>query len=152
METIFVVDYNDVNLTKAQRILERHYRILTIPSAARMFALIAKITPDLILLDIDMPEMDGFAALVKLTDLSADEDMDYLREQLKIIETACSEYDDRPAKAALESLKKMSWKKETKDILDKIAEHLLHSDFGEAAAVAGATAEAASGFYSESQI
>lgn len=66
MKTIFVVDDNDVNLTKAKQVLEGHYRVLTIPSAERMFAIFAKIIPDLILLDIDMPEMDGFTAINKL--------------------------------------------------------------------------------------
>jgi len=68
MKTIYVVDDNNVNLTKAKRVLEGHYRVLTIPSAARMFELIVKIIPDLILLDIDMPEMDGFTALKKLNE------------------------------------------------------------------------------------
>jgi len=36
------------------------------PSAAKMFAIMEKIIPDLILLDIEMPEMDGFAALKKM--------------------------------------------------------------------------------------
>jgi len=66
MKTIFVVDDNDVNLTKVKRVLEGEYRVLTIPSAERMFELIKKIMPDLILLDIDMPEMDGFTAITKL--------------------------------------------------------------------------------------
>ena len=66
MKTIFVVDDSDVNLTQAKRVLEGRYRVLTIPSAERMFALLTKIMPDLILLDIDMPEMNGFTALSKL--------------------------------------------------------------------------------------
>jgi putative two-component system response regulator len=36
------------------------------PSAARMFRLIDKIVPDLILLDVDMPETDGFEAITQL--------------------------------------------------------------------------------------
>lgn len=66
MDTIFVVDDVDVNLTKAEQALEDTYSVLTLPSAAAMFALLQKITPDLILLDIEMPEMDGFAAIAKL--------------------------------------------------------------------------------------
>ena len=66
MKTIFIVDDNGVNLAKAERVLEGHYRLFTIPSAQRMFTLVEKIMPDLILLDIDMPEMDGFTALTLL--------------------------------------------------------------------------------------
>jgi putative two-component system response regulator len=66
MKIIFVVDDSAVNLIKAKQALEGHYDVFTMLSAAKMFALLERITPDLILLDIEMPEMDGFAALQKL--------------------------------------------------------------------------------------
>lgn len=66
MDTVFVVDDVDVNLTKAEQALEDAYNVLTLPSAAKMFELLEKVTPDLILLDIEMPEMDGFTAMAKL--------------------------------------------------------------------------------------
>ena len=66
MKIIFVVDDSAVNLTKAKQALEGNYRVLTLLSAAKMFALIQKVTPDLILMDIEMPEMDGLSALRKL--------------------------------------------------------------------------------------
>jgi putative two-component system response regulator len=66
MKTIFVVDDSDTSLLLAKEALENHYKVLTIPSGAKMFQLLEKIIPDLILLDIEMPEMDGFETLQKL--------------------------------------------------------------------------------------
>ena len=66
MKTIFVVDDSDTNLAMAEGALEDHYNVMTVPSAAKMFTLLEKITPDLILLDIEMPEMNGFDALKEL--------------------------------------------------------------------------------------
>jgi len=62
-KTIFVVDDNDTNLSMARDALKEHYKVLTLPSASKMFSMIDKVRPDLILLDIEMPEMDGFEAL-----------------------------------------------------------------------------------------
>jgi putative two-component system response regulator len=66
LSTIFIVDDSDTNLATAEGALEDLYNVMTMPSAAKMFTLLEKITPNLILLDIEMPEMDGFAALSKL--------------------------------------------------------------------------------------
>jgi len=69
-KVIFVVDDKDTNLTTAKQVLKEQYRVMTLPSAAKMFALMEKIKPDLILLDIEMPEMDGFEALTILKNKS----------------------------------------------------------------------------------
>ena len=74
-KTIFVVDDNDTNLSMAKETLKEQYRVMTLPSAAKMFSLLEKITPDLILLDIEMPEMDGFGALNCLKDNKAQADI-----------------------------------------------------------------------------
>ncbi|MCL2800787.1 MAG: response regulator [Treponema sp.] len=66
MKTIFVVDDSDTNLSMAEAVLEDNYRVMTMPSASKMFTLLEKVTPDLILLDIEMPEMDGFETIQKL--------------------------------------------------------------------------------------
>ena len=70
-KTIFVVDDSDTNLLMAETALESKFRVLTMPSAAKLFMLLEKLTPDLILLDIDMPEMDGFMALRRLKSQAA---------------------------------------------------------------------------------
>jgi putative two-component system response regulator len=66
MKTIFVVDDSDTNLSMAEAVLEDYYRVMTMPSSDKMFKLLEKVTPDLILLDIEMPDMDGFETLRKL--------------------------------------------------------------------------------------
>ncbi|MDR2966257.1 MAG: response regulator [Treponema sp.] len=67
---VFVVDDNDTNLTMAALALEKAYKVLTIPSALKMFIVLEKKQPDLILLDIEMPEMTGFEAYDKLKENS----------------------------------------------------------------------------------
>ena len=63
MKIVFIVDDNDANLLLAKNALDGIYETYAMPSAARMFKIMEKITPNLILLDLDMPEMDGFQAL-----------------------------------------------------------------------------------------
>jgi len=63
MKTIFIVDDNDTNLMSAKTALDGVYKTFALPSAEKMFKLLERITPDLILLDVAMPEMDGFQAM-----------------------------------------------------------------------------------------
>lgn len=65
-KTIFVVDDSDTNLLKAEEALENFYRVMTLPSAEKMFDLLDNVMPDLVLLDIEMPGMNGLDALEKL--------------------------------------------------------------------------------------
>lgn len=63
MKTVFIVDDNDSNLMSAKNALMDTYKTYGLPSAVRMFKLAERITPDIILLDVDMPEMDGFETM-----------------------------------------------------------------------------------------
>jgi len=75
LKTIFVVDDNDVNLSVVKEALKGFYKVMTLPSAAKMFSLLEKVTPDLILLDIEMPETDGFKALRLLKNNESQKDI-----------------------------------------------------------------------------
>jgi putative two-component system response regulator len=65
-QIIFLVDDNMTNLTAGKVMLRDHYDVFSIPSGNKLFEILEKITPDLILLDIEMPEMNGYEALKKL--------------------------------------------------------------------------------------
>lgn len=72
---IFVVDDNDVNLVAAENALADDFNVLTMPSAEGMFELLKDVRPDLILLDIEMPGMDGFEAMQTLKSKSGTADI-----------------------------------------------------------------------------
>jgi len=65
-KTIFIVDDADSNLSQARDALKEHYKVLTMASADKMFSLLEKMQVDIILLDVEMPEMDGFEAMGRL--------------------------------------------------------------------------------------
>ena len=75
-------------------------------------------------------------------DSDIQEDTGLLREQLEKIMTACEEYDDTAAYAALDLLKDKPWKKETSAAINKIRNFLfLDSDFEAAAEQTGTLLE-----------
>jgi putative two-component system response regulator len=59
-KTIFLVDDNITNLTVGRNALSGHYNVSTINSGERLLKMLEKSIPDLILLDIEMPEIDGY--------------------------------------------------------------------------------------------
>ena len=59
---IIAVDDNLTNLAALKNILKSLYEVFTVSSAAKMFDLLTKIKPDLILLDVEMPELNGYEA------------------------------------------------------------------------------------------
>jgi putative two-component system response regulator len=63
---IIFVDDQVSNLMIGRNVLSKDYDVFTVPSAEKMFSLIDKVNPDLILLDVEMPEMNGYEAIEKL--------------------------------------------------------------------------------------
>jgi len=61
-KTIIVVDDNNVNLVICKTILKPFYTVYSAVSAAKMFKLMGHIKPDLILLDVEMPDINGYEA------------------------------------------------------------------------------------------
>jgi signal transduction histidine kinase/DNA-binding response OmpR family regulator len=64
------------------------------------------------------------------------DDRIFLREKWLAIQNACHSYDKNAAKLALNALKQKPLPRMIKETIDTVFEHLLHSDFEEAAAIA----------------
>jgi CheY-like chemotaxis protein/anti-sigma regulatory factor (Ser/Thr protein kinase) len=60
---IIMADDNPANLKLGKNILSEKYRVVTSPSAEKMFSLLENNHPAIILLDIDMPQMNGYDAI-----------------------------------------------------------------------------------------
>lgn len=66
MKHILLVDDSVANLKIANAALEPFYKVSMLTSGAQLLKFLSKNTPDLILLDIEMPVLDGFSVLEKL--------------------------------------------------------------------------------------
>jgi class 3 adenylate cyclase len=60
---VILVDDNPANLQIGRNVLAEKYAVATAPSAEKLFKLLQKNIPAIILLDIDMPEMNGYEAM-----------------------------------------------------------------------------------------
>ena len=75
MDWIVVVDDDKANLIQAVQILSEHnMRVSALRSGVALLEYVKENRPDLILLDIRMPEMDGFATLQKLREMMPPEE------------------------------------------------------------------------------
>jgi len=80
------------------------------------------------------PDKDGIDKEVSL-DIN-EEDKAYLLEKLADIQKACADYDKKTAKAILAQIRQKTWPHNVTESIEKIAEHLLHSEFTEASNMA----------------
>jgi putative two-component system response regulator len=72
---IIMVDDNPANLRIGKNILSERYTVATAPSAEKLFALLENNSPELIILDIDMPDIDGYKAIKMLKQKSETKDI-----------------------------------------------------------------------------
>ncbi|MCH5248971.1 MAG: diguanylate cyclase [Lachnospiraceae bacterium] len=63
---ILIVDDDRMNLVTAQNLLVEEYKVVGVNSGKQAFKYLEKYTPDLILLDIFMPEIGGFEVMKQL--------------------------------------------------------------------------------------
>jgi CheY-like chemotaxis protein len=105
MPRILLVEDNEMNRDMLSRRLERRgYSILTAENAELGLSLARLELPDLILMDITLPEMDGWEATRQLkTDQStrhipiiALTARALLSDQAKAFEVGCEDYDTKP--------------------------------------------------------
>ena len=71
MKHILVVDDNKTNLAMAKQELMHDYQVTPVISGMQALQFLEKKTPDLILLDINMPEMDGLETLRRIRENNA---------------------------------------------------------------------------------
>ncbi len=62
-KTVFLVDDNVTNLTLGKNALADRYNVFTLNSGARLLKMLENKVPDIILLDVEMPEMDGYEVI-----------------------------------------------------------------------------------------
>jgi CheY-like chemotaxis protein len=92
---IMLVDDNITYLRLGKNILGEKFTVVTVPSAVKMFGLLEHNKPALILLDIEMPEMNGYEAIkilksneetrnIPVIFLTGDTDIENRREGLRL--------------------------------------------------------------------
>ena len=63
---IIIVDDSMANLTMGRNMLKTFYEVFPAPSSSKLFEILENVRADLILLDIEMPDMNGYEAIKKL--------------------------------------------------------------------------------------
>ncbi|MCL2025820.1 MAG: response regulator [Leptospirales bacterium] len=119
---IILVDDNPANLRIGKNVLAEKYDIATAPSAEKLFSLLKNNYPALILLDIEMPEMNGYEAIKVLKSEPENRDIPV------IFLTAKTEPDDELEGLSLGAIDYITKPFQPHLLLKRIEIHLLIED------------------------
>jgi len=109
-QTILAIDDDTNNLNFLSQLLQPFYNVLAAPSGERALSVAAgPQQPDLILLDVMMPDMDGYAVLARLRDNPAMRDipvffvtgLDSIEAEEKGLELGAVDYITKPYRPAV---------------------------------------------------
>lgn len=75
MKTILVVDDDKLNLSAARKVLSGEYKVIPVVRGTQVLSYLENEECDMILLDISMPEMDGFELLRKIRTMENGKDI-----------------------------------------------------------------------------
>jgi signal transduction histidine kinase/DNA-binding response OmpR family regulator len=87
-----------------------------------------------IIVKIDSGENENIHDPEQAEDLSAG-GRSYLNDKLSNIMKACIAYDKKTVKSIMNEIREKEWSAQVKKVLSEISEHILHSEFDEAAAI-----------------
>ena len=74
-QIVMMVDDSMASLTMGKSILKDKYNVYPIDSGEKLLGILQKVMPDLILLDVSMPEMDGYEVIKRLKASSKTQDI-----------------------------------------------------------------------------
>jgi response regulator RpfG family c-di-GMP phosphodiesterase len=128
--TILVVDDEPANLVVLTQVLQPHYRVRAARSGElALRAVVSEPRPDLVLLDIMMPEMDGYTVLTKMRELPGSRDTPVIfvtamsadEDEQRGFELGAVDYLTKPIRPAI-VLARIQAQLELKEARDRLAD------------------------------
>jgi len=116
---IILVDDNPANLRIGKNVLSEKFAVATAPSAEKLFGLLENNNPSMILLDVDMPETNGYEAIKVLKSKPQTRDIPV------IFVTGRTESDDELAGLSLGAIDYITKPFQPSLLLKRIEVHLL---------------------------